>query len=70
MSAEVSDSHPVGGDAVVSAFLAFLAKEMKREPQTIKPLDRKLIQRVEGLGKGASVPPRVPGASISKKPPQ
>src|SRR5207248_11298046 len=39
--------HP--DDAVVAARLAFLAKEMQREPQAIAPLDPNLTRRIDSL---------------------
>src|ERR1700691_42760 len=49
VSAETTPSGKQREDQVVAAFLAFLAKEMQREPQAIKPLDPALMKRVDSL---------------------
>jgi antitoxin PrlF len=50
-----ASQHP--DDAVVAAFLAFLAKEMQREPQAIAPLDPDLTRRIDTLVDRVSVSP-------------
>jgi antitoxin PrlF len=57
VSAEVIASAKRPDDVVVEAFLAFLAKEMQREPQAITPLDQGLTHRIDALVEGVSVPP-------------
>jgi hypothetical protein len=42
-------------DQVVSAFLAFLAKEMKRQPESIQPLDPALMKTIDSLVKDMDV---------------
>jgi hypothetical protein len=42
-------------DAVVGAFLAFLAKEMQRSPHSIKPLNEDVLKRAAVLLDGVSV---------------
>jgi antitoxin PrlF len=44
-------------DVVVAAFLAFLAKEMRRDPRVITPLDSELTRRINSLTDGISVSP-------------
>jgi antitoxin PrlF len=44
-------------DVVVAAFLAFLAKEMQRDPRVIAPLDSELTRRIDSLTDGVSVSP-------------
>ena len=44
-------------DPVVGAFLSFLARDMAKRPQQIRPLDRDLTQRVDALVKGVAVNP-------------
>jgi hypothetical protein len=44
-------------DDVVAAFLAFLAKEMIRDPHTIAPLAESVIRRMDALAEGVSVSP-------------
>ena len=36
-------------DPVIEAFLSFLAQDMARSPQQIKPLDSKLAERIQAL---------------------
>ena len=36
-------------DPVIEAFLSFLAQDMARSPQRIKPLDANLAQRIQAL---------------------
>ena len=55
VSAKTTISGQDRNDTVVGAFLAFLAKEMQRSPQSIKPLDENLVNRVDALVKGVSV---------------
>ncbi|MGA8037099.1 MAG: type II toxin-antitoxin system PrlF family antitoxin [Candidatus Acidiferrales bacterium] len=42
-------------DVVVAAFLAFLAKDMQRNPGAIAPLDSDLTRRIDSLTDGVSV---------------
>ncbi len=44
-------------DPVMTSFLAFLAQDITRTPQDIRPLDTKLAKRAEKLTKGISVSP-------------
>jgi hypothetical protein len=44
-------------DPVMTSFLAFLAQDIARAPQEIRPLDTKLAKRAEKLTKGISVSP-------------
>jgi antitoxin PrlF len=44
-------------DPVMAAFLAFLAKDVARAPQDVRPLDAKLMKRVAKLTKGIAVSP-------------
>jgi antitoxin PrlF len=44
-------------DPVMTSFLAFLAKDIARSPQDIRPLDTKLAKRADKLTKGISVSP-------------
>jgi antitoxin PrlF len=57
----VSAENAVAGtsreDVVVAAFLAFLAKEMQRDPRVIAPLDSELTRRIDSLTDGVSVSP-------------
>lgn len=39
-------------DPVVEKFLSFLAKEMQKHPQHVRPLNNKLYQRIESLISG------------------
>jgi hypothetical protein len=57
VSAKTTVSGPGRNDAVVGAFLAFLAKEMQRLPQSIKPLDETLVKRAGALVEGVAVAP-------------
>ena len=57
VSAKTTISGQDRNDAVVGAFLAFLAKEMQRSPQSIKPLDETLVNRVAMLVEGVAVSP-------------
>ncbi len=57
VSAKTTVSGQDRNDAVVGAFLAFLAKEMQRSPQSIKPLDETLVNRAEVLVEGVAVAP-------------
>jgi hypothetical protein len=57
VSAETSGSGQHRDDVVVAAFLAFLAKEMRREPQAIMPLDEALTHRIDALVDRVSVSP-------------
>jgi hypothetical protein len=45
------------GDPVLEAFLGFLAEDMARSPQQIKPLDRKSAGRIAALVRGVPVEP-------------
>jgi antitoxin PrlF len=38
-----------GGDPVLGAFLAFLARDIAQHPDRLKPLDRALVQRLQSL---------------------
>ena len=58
VSAKTTFSGQDRSDAVVGAFLAFLAKEMQRSPQSIKPLPENLVSRVDALVDGVSVAPQ------------
>src|SRR5579872_3584968 len=51
VSAETAAAGQERDDQVVEAFLAFLAKEMKRDPQAIQPLDRTLMKNIGALVK-------------------
>ncbi len=42
-------------DPVLAAFLAFLAKDMEENPDSIRPLDENLFKRAEELTKGMNV---------------
>jgi len=42
-------------DPVLSAFLAFLARDMERNPNSIRPLDEARMKRIEELTKGVVV---------------
>ncbi|HUH62659.1 MAG TPA: type II toxin-antitoxin system PrlF family antitoxin [Terracidiphilus sp.] len=42
-------------DPVLSAFLAFLAQDMERNPESIRPLDEARVKRIERLTKGVVV---------------
>jgi hypothetical protein len=42
-------------DPVLEAFLAFLAKDMEENPDSIRPLDANLFKRAEELTKGMNV---------------
>ena len=42
-------------DPVLGAFLAFLAKDMEQNPDSIQPLDANLFKRAEELTKGMNV---------------
>jgi antitoxin PrlF len=42
-------------DPVLEAFLAFLAKDMEQNPDSIRPLDANLFKRAEELTKGMNV---------------
>ena len=44
-------------DPVMTSFLAFLAQDIARAPQEIRPLDTKLAKRADKLTKGISVSP-------------
>jgi len=57
VSAETQRSGQDREDAVVAAFLAFLAEDVRREPQAIKPLDPDLLRRVGKLVDGVRVSP-------------
>jgi hypothetical protein len=57
VSAETATSGKSRDDLVVAAFLAFLAKEMQREPRAIAPLDPALTRRIDSLTKGVCVSP-------------
>lgn len=57
VSAENTGNVDRGDDQVVGAFLSFLAKEMKRHPDSIKPLEPALMKSVGDLVKDVDVPP-------------
>jgi antitoxin PrlF len=57
VTAETVTSGKSRDDVVVAAFLAFLAKEMQREPRAITPLDPALTRRIDSLTEGVSVSP-------------
>jgi hypothetical protein len=42
-------------DPVLSSFLSFLAADMARSPEKIRPLDQSLMDRIDKLVKGAEV---------------
>lgn len=42
-------------DAVIAAFLAFLAKEMQQQPQAIAPLNEIMVRRIDALVEDVSV---------------
>jgi antitoxin PrlF len=44
-------------DPVMAAFLAFVAQDITQSPQNIRPLDEKLVKRVDKLTKGILVSP-------------
>ncbi len=44
-------------DPVMTSFLAFLAQDIARAPQHIRPLDTKLAKRADKLTKGIAVSP-------------
>ena len=44
-------------DPVMTSFLAFLAQDIGRAPQDIRPLDTKLAKRADKLTKGIAVSP-------------
>src|ERR1700728_884658 len=44
-------------DPVMTSFLAFLAQDIARAPQDIRPLDKKLAKRADKLTKGIVVSP-------------
>ena len=44
-------------DPVMASFLAFLAQDIARAPQDIRPLDANLMKRVNKLTKGVDVSP-------------
>jgi antitoxin PrlF len=49
---------PVGAaheDPVVGKFLAFLAKDIEKHPEAVKPLSKDFAARMESLVKGAKV---------------
>jgi hypothetical protein len=45
-------------DPLVGAYLAFLSKEIARNPQTIRPLSASLVRRMRALTHGISVDPQ------------
>jgi antitoxin PrlF len=57
VSAENAVASTSREDVVVAAFLAFLAKEMQRDPRVIAPLDSELTRRIDSLTDGVSVSP-------------
>ena len=44
-------------DPVFAAFLAFLAQDMEKNPDSIRPLDEARMKRIEELTKGVAVNP-------------
>lgn len=42
-------------DPVVSKFLAFIAKDIERRPEAVKPLSREFAKRMASLSKGKPV---------------
>jgi len=44
-------------DPVMDSFLAFLAQDIARAPETIRPLDARLMKRAEKLTKGVAASP-------------
>jgi hypothetical protein len=57
VSAETTASGQHRDDVVVATFLAFLAKEMQREPNVITPLEQALTDRIGELVEDVSVSP-------------
>ncbi|HEY6465360.1 MAG TPA: type II toxin-antitoxin system PrlF family antitoxin [Candidatus Acidoferrales bacterium] len=57
VSAEKVAKAEQGEDQVVGAFLAFLAKDMKRRPEMIKPVDPGLMKTIAELVKDVDVRP-------------
>jgi hypothetical protein len=57
VSAETTASGQHRDDVVVATFLAFLAKEMQREPNAITPLEQALTSRIGELVEDVSVSP-------------
>jgi hypothetical protein len=57
VSAETTAFGQHRDDVVVAAFLAFLAKEMQREPHAITPLEQALTHRIGELVEDVSVSP-------------
>lgn len=55
----VTVEHPVSKqrDLVMESFLAFLANEIARAPETIKPMGGELVRRMDRLVEGMSVRP-------------
>lgn len=53
--AETEAQEPV--DPVMTSFLAFLAQDIARSPQNIRPLGAKLAKRLDKLTKGMAVSP-------------
>ncbi len=44
-----------GDDPVIGTFLAFLAKDMAKKPQRIRPVPRKLVERAKALVEGVEI---------------
>jgi antitoxin PrlF len=55
VTAETEDHE--GADPVMTSFLAFLAEDIARKPQSIRPLGAKLAKRMDALSKGIVVSP-------------
>jgi hypothetical protein len=55
--AETTSSEQRRDDAVVAAFLAFLGKEMQRQPHMIAPLNQALTRRIDSLVEGVTASP-------------
>ncbi len=53
----VSVAEPVveRGDPVMASFLAFLASDIAKAPETVKPMSPEFAQRIDRLVKGVSV---------------
>jgi antitoxin PrlF len=45
-------------DPVMASFLAFLAQDLASHPEKVRPLDQKLVRRVDKLTKGVLVDPQ------------
>ena len=57
MAEPLTKSQRREGDPVMEAFLSFLAEDMARSPQQIKPLDLALTRRIDALVRHLPVNP-------------